>query len=225
VRRAVWAILACRTAVLGGHVQAWPEGQIERIWDNACRHRMGPPCAWVQTARWLAKQQARLLACEHYPVIVPLPHELNARWLANVAVRTQRLLASVHETLLELVGAAQYLGGQPGRIATRHTWSQTRVLHPHVHCLVTGGGLHAAGQWVAGRNGVLLPRRVVMAVFRGNLRGALPQGLQHGQLTPPAGRSRHPRDNRLTKLGRQKWHVHLCERDPHGQGVLVDLAR
>jgi hypothetical protein len=61
VRRAVRAILACRTAVLGGHVQACPEGHVERIWYNSCRHRMCPQCAWVQTERWLDKQKARLL--------------------------------------------------------------------------------------------------------------------------------------------------------------------
>ena len=102
VRRAVWAILACRTAVLGGHVHACPAGQVERIWYHACRHRLCPPWAWVQTERWLAKQKARLLACEHDHVIFTMPHELHALWLANVAVMTPLLCASVHETLFEL---------------------------------------------------------------------------------------------------------------------------
>ncbi|MGH8070897.1 MAG: transposase zinc-binding domain-containing protein [Candidatus Entotheonellia bacterium] len=66
VRRAVWAMLACRTAVLGGHVQAGPDGPLERIWCNSCRHRLCPQCAWVQVERWLAKQQEWLLACDHY---------------------------------------------------------------------------------------------------------------------------------------------------------------
>ena len=102
VRRAVWAILACRTAVLGGHVHACPEGHVERLWDHSCRHRLCPQCAWVQTERWLAQQKARLLACAHEHVICTMPHELNALWLANVAVMTQLLCASVHETLCEL---------------------------------------------------------------------------------------------------------------------------
>lgn len=63
---------------------------------------MCPPCAWVQTDRWLARQKARLLACEHYPVILTMPHELHERWRADVAVMTQLLYASVHETLFEL---------------------------------------------------------------------------------------------------------------------------
>ena len=78
VRRAVQAILRCRTALLGGPVQACPEGHIERIWYNSCRHRMCPQCAWRRIERWLLQQKARLLACEPYHVIFTLPHERNA---------------------------------------------------------------------------------------------------------------------------------------------------
>lgn len=225
VRRAVWAILAWRTALLGGHVQVCPEGHLARLWYNSCRHRMCPPCAWMRTERWLAKHKARLLAGEHSHVIFTIPHELNALWLVNVEVMSRVLFASVHDTLVELLGDANYLGGKPGIIATLHTWSQTLVLHPHLHCLVTGGGLHVAGQWGAVRNGFLLPMRVVMAVFRGKRRAAIHEGMQHGQLTPPAGRSRQQLENLLNKQGRQKWNVHIRERYPHGQGVLVYLAR
>jgi Putative transposase/Transposase zinc-binding domain len=225
VRRAVWAILACRTAVLGGHVQRCPDGHFERVWYNSCRHRLCPQCAWVQTERWLAKQKARLLGCEHDHVIFTIPHELNDLWLANVAVMTQLLFASVHDTLLELLGDPKYLGAKPGIMATLHTWSQTLVLHPHIHALVTGGGLHAAGHWVAVRNGFLLPMRVVMVLFRGKLRAAIREGIAQGQLTLPEGKGRQQVENLLNKLGRQQWNVHLRERYPYGQGVLVYLAR
>lgn len=225
VRRAVWALLACRTALLGGHVQACPEGHLERVWYNSCRHRMCPQCAWLQTERWLAKQKARLLACDHYHAIFTIPHELNDLWLANVDVMSRLLFASVHDTLFELLDDAKYLGARPGIIATLHTWSQTLILHPHIHCVVTGGGLHAAGHWVAVRNGFLLPMRVVMALFRGKLRAAIRRGLHQGQLMPPAGKSRQQVDNLLNKLGRTKWNVHIRERYAHGQGVLVYLAR
>jgi hypothetical protein len=225
VRRAVWALLACRTALLGGHVQACPEGHLARIWYNSCRHRLCPPCAWLQIERWLARQKSRLLACEHYHVIFTMPHELNALWLANVAGMSGLLCASVHDTLVELLGDATYLGARPGMIATLHTWSQTLLLHPHLHCLVTGGGLNQAGQWVAVRHGFLLPMRVVRALLRGKLLAAIRQGLQHGQLTPPRGQRRQQVENLVNKLGRQKWHVHIRERYPHGQGVLSYLAR
>jgi Putative transposase/Transposase zinc-binding domain len=225
VRRAVWALLACRTAVLGGHVQACPDGHVERIWYNSCRHRMCPQCAWIQIERWLARQQARLLACEHYHVIFTMPHALNDLWLANVAVMTQLLFASVHDTLCELLGDGKYLGARAGIIATLHTWTQTLLLHPHIHCLVTGGGLNEAGQWVAVRHGFLLPMRVVMALFRGKLLAAMRRGVAQGTLKPPEGKSRQQVENLLNKLGRTKWNVHIRERYPHGHGVLIYLAR
>ncbi len=138
VRRAAWAILVCRTAVLGGHVQACPEGHIERVWYNSCRHRLCPQCSWLQIERWLASQKARLLACDHYHVIFTLPDELRGLWLTNVRPMTNLLFATVWETLGELLSDPKYLGAQPGLIAALHTWSQTLVLHPHLHCIVTG---------------------------------------------------------------------------------------
>jgi hypothetical protein len=225
VRRAVWAILACRTARLGGHVQACPDGHIERAWYNSCRHRMCPQCTWLQSERWLLQQKARLLACEHYHVIFTMPDELRGLWLANSRPMTQLLFATVRETLCELLGDAKYLGAQAGIIAALHTWSQTLVFPPHLHCLVTGGGLTDDGQWRAVRHGFLLPVRVVMAVFRGKLLAALRQGVAQGQLRLPEGRSPQQLANLLHKLGRTKWNVHIRERYPHGAGVLTYLAR
>jgi hypothetical protein len=144
VRLAVHAILACRTALLGGHVQACPQGHVERIWYNSCKYRICPQCAWLQSERWLVHQKARLLACDHYHVIFTIPSELQDLWLANVAAMTKLLFASVHDTLRELLGDPNYLGATPGILATLHTWTQTLRLHPHIHALVTGGGLTAA---------------------------------------------------------------------------------
>jgi hypothetical protein len=145
VRRAARAIMQCRTAALGGHVHACPDGHMARIWDNSCRHRSCPQCAYLQTERWLALQRARLLACDHYHVIFPLPHELNPLWLANVPVMATRLFQAARDTLGPLLADPKYVGAQPGIIAAVHTWGQTLVLHPHLPCLVTGGGLTAAG--------------------------------------------------------------------------------
>lgn len=159
VRRAVWALLACRTAALGGHVQACPEGHLERGWYDSCRHRMCPQGAWLQIERWLAWQQARLLACEYSHGLFTIPHALNELWVVDVAVMTQRLLARVHDTFWERLGDRQDVGARAGSMATLHTGSQTRILHPHIHCLVTGGGLNQAGEWGAVRNGDLRARR------------------------------------------------------------------
>ena len=221
VRKAAWALLVCRTAVLGGHIHACPEGHVERVWYHSCRHRLCPPCAWLQVERWLVRQKARLLACDHDHVIFTRPHELNDLWLANVAAMTQLLCATVHETRDERLGDETYLGACPGIIAALHPWSQTLLVHPHLHCVVTGGGLTDAGHWRPVRNGFLLPVRGVMAVFRGKLLAALRQGVVHDQLTLPEGQSRQPMEHRLNKLGRTQWNVHIRERYPHGVGVLT----
>jgi Putative transposase/Transposase zinc-binding domain len=225
VRKAAWALMVCRTAALGGHVQSCPEGHFQRIWDNSCRHRACPPCAWLQIERGLAQQKARLLACDHYHVIFTMPDERRGRWLGNVRAMTTLLCATVRETLCELLRDVKYLGAQPGIIAALHTWSQTLVLHPHLHCLVTGGGLSDTGEWRAVRNGLLVPVRVVMAVLRGKLLEALDTAVRGGQLTLPAGMTLRHWETRRNRLGRQKWNVHSRERYPYGDGVLTYVAR
>jgi putative transposase/transposase-like zinc-binding protein len=228
VRTAARAIMQCRTAALGGHIQACPDGHVARVWYNSCRHRSCPQCAYLQTERWLALQQARLLACDHYHVIFTLPHELNPLWLANVPVMTTLLFQAVRDTLGTLLADPKYLGAQPGILAALHTWSQTLVLHPHLHCLVTGGGLTPAGQWVAVRHGFLLPARVVMAVFRGKMVAAIRQTLARGALALPEPMRPQQLLNLLNRLGhptKTKWNVRIMERYRHGAGVVTYLAR
>jgi hypothetical protein len=228
VRRAARAIMQCRTAALGGHIQACPDGHVSRVWYNSCRHRSCPQCAYLQTERWLALQRARLLACDHYHVIFTLPHELNPLWLANVPVMTSLLLQAVRDTLGTLLADPKYLGAQPGIIAALHTWSQTLLLHPHLHCLVTGGGLTPAGQWKAVRNGFLLPARVVMAVFRGKMVDTIRQTLARRALALPEAMRPQQLCNLLNRLGhprQTKWNVRVMERYRHGAGVVTYLAR
>jgi len=224
VRAAVHALRSCRTAALGGQVQACPEGHIERVWYNSCRHRFCPQCTQLQIVQWLAQQQARLLRGAHYHVIFTFPSELNALWLANVRELATFLFHAAWATLSELLGDPKYLGATPGMIAALHTWGQTLVLHPHLHCLVTGGGW-TGDHWKAVRNGYLLPARVVMPLFRGKLLAALYTAVDAGRLTLPAGMTLAQLRMLLHRLGRTKWHVQLMPRYAHGQGVATYLAR
>ena len=131
VRRAAHALMRCRTAALGGHIQACPDGHVARVWYNSCRHRSCPQCAYLQTERWLARQRARLLACDHYHVIFTLPHELNPLWLANVSMMTALLFQAVSETLLTVARDPRHLGADIGLLAVLHTWGQNLDLHQH----------------------------------------------------------------------------------------------
>jgi hypothetical protein len=228
VRRAARAIMPCRTAALGGHVQACPDGHVARIWYNACRQRSCPPCASLQTERWLALQRARRLACDHSHGIFTLPHDLNPLWLANVPVMTPLLLQAVRDTLRTLLAAPQYLGAPPGIMAALHTWSQPLRVPPHRHCLVTGGGRTPAGTWVAVRHGLLLPRRVVMAVLRGKMVEASRQTVARGAFALPEPRRPQPCVNLLHRLGhptKTRRHVRIMERSRHGAGVVTSRAR
>ena len=227
-RKAAQAIMACRTAALGGHIQACPDGHFRRIWYNSCRHRACPQCAFIQVERWLERQRARLLGCDHYHVIFTMPHDLNVLWRSNAPRLTRLVFQSVKATLLSLLADPDYLGAQPGILAALHTWGQTLVLHPHVHCLVRGGGLTAQGQWQAGRHGFLLPVRVGMAVFRGKCVAALRPAWERqalplpGELRPQSFlKLRH----RLGPPKKTRWHVHIQERYTHGTGVATYLAR
>jgi len=228
VRKAARAIMECRTAALGGHIQACPDGHVSRVWYNSCRHRSCPPCAYLQTERWLARHRARLLACDHYHVIFTLPHDLNPLWLANVSVMTTLLFQTVRDTLGTWLAAPKYLGAQPGILAALPTWSQTLVLHPHLHGLVTGGGVTPDGHWKAVRHGFLLPARVVMAVFRGKMVAAIRQTVARGALALPAPLRPQQVLNLLNRLGhprKTKWNVRIMERYRHGAGVVTSLAR
>ena len=224
VRKAAHALMQCRTAALGGHIQACPDGHVTSVWYNSCRHRSCPQCASLQTERWLRLQQARLLACDHSHVIFTLPHDLHPLWLANVPVMTTLLFQAVRNTLGTLLADPKSLGAQPGILAALHTWSQTLVLHPPLHCLVTGGGLNAAGQWVAVRHGFLLPARVVMAVFRGKMLDAIRQAYAREALTLPEAMRPQQLVTLLNRLGhptKTQWHVRIMERYRHGAGVVT----
>ena len=205
-------------------MQACPEGHGERVWYHSCRHRVCPQCTQLQTAQWLEQQQARLLSGDHYHVIFTIPRELNGLWVANVRELATPLFHAAWATLSDLLGDPKYLGATPGMIAALHMWGQTLVLHPHLHCVVTGGGWDGE-QWRAVRNGYLLPARVVMPVFRGKLLAALHSALDAGHLMLPAGVTLAQLRMLLNRLGRTKWHVQLMTRYAHGRGVATYLAR
>lgn len=225
VRKAARALMKCRTAELGGHMQVCPEGHYERHWYNSCKHRFCPQCNWIQIEEWLAKQKERLLGCAHYHVIFTIPHELNDIWIRNVRQMTNILFTAVRDTLFEFFNDPRHVGGKPGIIATLHTWSQTLILHGHIHCLVTDGGVRE-GRWIGTRTkGYLLPVRAVRAVFAGKLLAYIDRATRKEEIRLPEGMSLQRWTNLKNKLGRVKWNVNIRERYEHGNAVLIYLAR
>jgi len=225
VREAAHRLMACRTSTLGGHVQACPDGHVKRHWYNSCKHRMCPLCAFTQIQRWLAKQKARLLNTPHFHVIFTISNELNELWRLNRKIMARLLFKSATETLVELLEDPKHLGAKVGIIASLHTWSRKLTLHPHLHCLVTAGGLRH-GEWVRSSKTFLLPFGIVRTVFRGKYLHYLRQALSRCELVLPDGTGPQQARNLLNKLGRRKkWNVKLMETYSYGEGVLIYLAR
>src|SRR5512144_206215 len=170
------AIERCRTAALGGHVEACAACGARRVAYNSCRNRHCPKCQGSARATWVAAQQAQLLPIEYFHVVFTLPHALNAL----VRVNPRRLYALLfHAAAATLQGFARdprHLGAELGVTAVLHTWGQNLSQHLHVHCVVTGGGLSADGQqWVSTRRGFLFPVRALSQVFRGKFLAGLRQ--------------------------------------------------
>ena len=138
------AIAQCRTAALGGHVDACDECGNIRVSYNSCRNRHCPKCQGHKREEWIQKREADLLPCAYYHVVFTLPHELNALTLHRPRVVYDALFASVWATLQQFSKTA---GVQLGMISVLHTWGQNLSLHPHLHCIVPGGGINSNGKW------------------------------------------------------------------------------
>jgi hypothetical protein len=224
MHRAAQQLGACRTAAMGGHIQGCPEGHASRVVFHSCKHRLCPQCNTLPTERWLLKMRERLIDCAHHHLIFTIPHELHDLWRFNRAWMMQALFASVADTLKTLCRDTRYLDSMPGFILALHTWGRSLSLHPHIHCLISDGGMKN-GEWRRPKGSCFLPARVVMALFRGKLLAALRVALEQGTLRLPNDLSIERCRSILNKLGRVKWNVHLQERYEHGQGVLTYLAR
>jgi hypothetical protein len=182
-RRALNDLASCRTAALGGHVLGCPECGHQQIAYNSCGNRHCPTCQATAAARWLEKQAAQLLPTPYFHVVFTLPDALDPIALANPRVVYDLLLRSAAETLLEVAADPNHLGAQTGVLAVLHTWGQNLQFHPHVHCVVPGGGLSPDGtRWIASPSHFFLPVRVLSRVFRGKFLAGLRAALAKGEL-------------------------------------------
>jgi len=182
-RRALDDLTACRTAALGGHVLGCPECGHQEVSYNSCGNRHCPKCQATAAARWLETQAADLLDTPYFHVVFTLPSALGPVALCNPRAVYGLLMRAAAQTLLEVAANPKHLGAEVGVLAVLHTWGQNLTLHPHVHCVVTGGGLAPdASRWVAGRDDFFLPVRVLSRVFRGKFLSGLRAAFQRGRL-------------------------------------------
>ena len=160
-RRVMRAIEQCRTASLGGHVDQCDACGHQRIAYNSCRNRHCPKCQSLAKARWLQARLADILPVQYFHVVFTLPEQLAAVALQNKRVVYNLLFAAASETLRTIAADPRHLGADIGFLAVLHTWDQTLRHHPHLHCVVPGGGLSDEKGWRSCRRGFFLPVNVL----------------------------------------------------------------
>jgi hypothetical protein len=211
--KALNAILRCRTAALGGHVDACSRCGKRVLSYNSCRNRHCPKCQGQARQRWLQARRAELLPTRYVHVVFTLAHEFAPLALANKKFVYDLLFRLSAETMLEMARDPKWLGAEIGFFSVLHTWDQRLRHHPHVHCVVPEGGVAADGsRWVWPQHRFFLPVRALAKVFRGKILDALEQAFAAGCLRFPgqlAPLARSPVfQDLLGKASRHKWVVY-----------------
>jgi len=229
-RRVMSAIELCRTAALGGHLEECDCCGHPRPAYHSCRNRHCPKCQSLARAQWLEDRQAELLPVEYFHVVFTVPEEIAALAYQNKEVVYGILFRATAETLRTLAADPQHLGAEIGFFAVLHSWGQNLLHHPHLHCVVPGGGLAPDGKrWIACRPGFFLPVNVLSCLFRrlflDYLQAAFEQGQRHFFSSLERLRDPHAFAHYLAPLRQIDWVVHA--KPPFGgpEQVLNYLGR
>ncbi len=183
-RRVATRIETCRTPRLGGHKHSCNECDHAEISYNSCRDRHCPKCQGTASNAWLNARQADLLPVEYFHVVFTVPTGIAEIALQNKRAMYGILMRTTMETLKQIAADPKHLGAQIGALAILHTWGQSMMHHPHVHCVVPGGGLSSEGdKWISCRPGFFLPVKVLSEVFRGKFINMTRQAFANGELS------------------------------------------
>ena len=228
--RVMRAIEVCRTPALGGHVEQCDHCEHQVISYNSCRNRHCPKCQNLDKALWREERLAEVLPVPYYHAVFTFPHQLAPLALQNKKAVYGVLFRAASQTLLRIAADPKHLGAQLGFMAVLHTWGQTLTHHPHLHCVVPGGGLAPDGKrWIACKKKFFLPVRVLSRLFRRLFLEALQRAFKmgelefHGDLAAYADAGEF---EKLLRICRQiEWNVHV--QPPFaGAGTVLDyLAR
>jgi len=229
-RRVMQDIVTCRTAALGGHLERCDQCGYSQIAYDSCRNRHCPKCQAAARAEWMEARAEELLPVEYFHVVFTLPEQLAPLALQNKRVIYNLLFKATSETLLEIAADQRHLGAKIGFFAVLHSWGQTMQHHPHLHCVIPGGGLSADNsRWIACRPGFFLPVKVLSRLFRGKFIAFLREARKQDRLIY-AGELALLDDEKgfncwLGELSRLEWIVYA--KPPFGgpEQVLKYLAR
>jgi len=228
--RAMRAIEICRTAELGGHVDECDYCGALRISYNSCRNRHCPKCQCLDKERWLEARKRDVLPVSYFHVVFTFPQDVRPIALRNQRVIYTILFKAVSETLKELAKDLTHLGAEIGFIALLHTWSQTLIDHPHIHCIVTGGGLSLDGtRWISCKKKFFIPVKILSRLFRGKFLAYLREAHDSGKLLFP-GKIAHLKgrpafEALVTDLYRHEWVVYCKPPFKNAETVIDYLGR
>ncbi len=181
-KKVINALKKCRTSSLGGHITICDDCGNKQISYNSCRNRHCPKCQTLSKEKWIDNQKFNLLNVGYFHVVMTVPHTLHPIILQNQAVCYNILFKATAETLAELSADKKYLGAKAGFTGILHTWGQNLMFHPHLHCIVPGGGLNSLMQWIPSKKKFFLPVKVVSRKFRGKFLFLLKKAFYEGAL-------------------------------------------
>ena len=182
-RRVMTAIEVCRTAALGGHLERCDTCAYERPAYDSCRDRHCPKCQSLARAEWVEKRMAEVLPTHYFHVVFSVPEQIASIAYQNKKVVYDILFRATAETLTTIAADPKHLGAEIGFFAVLHSWGQTLVFHPHLHCVVPGGGISLDGtRWISCRPHFFLPVRVLSRLFRRLFLQYLQEAFDSGKL-------------------------------------------
>lgn len=225
--------IRCRTKEQGvSHYICPKDGKQKEIY-HSCRHKGCTICSNKRQQHWLTKQSERLIHCDHYHIVFTLPQEYHALWLYNRDWFIKAQFEASTETLRDLLEGGSYQGkkhqgqlnARTGIIATLHTWGRSLNLHPHIHILITAGGLDKSNHWKGLEGNYLLPVKQVKALYRGKLQAKIKALINSEEIRYPKEQSKKDLEQRYRQAYQKEWSVRIQEKYSHGKGVLIYLSR
>ena len=228
--KAMSAIENCRTIALGGHIDKCDNCGHESNSYNSCRNRHCPKCQGLAQIKWLEKREQELLPVKYFHLVFTIPSELNRLTLVNQKTMYGILFKAASETILMLAGQKKHLGAKPGIISILHTWGQKLMEHPHVHMLVTGGGISLdEKQWINSKKNFFISVKVLSIVFRGKFLYYLKKAYTSNELKFKGEieklKSQELFKQHLDKLYKKQWVVYAKKPFGNAEKVLSYLGR
>mgnify|MGYP002631366817 CR=1 FL=1 len=233
VRKAAFKMINCRTEFFGGHKYICPDCGETKIVYNPCHHRSCPECSSIAKQEWLNKQMGRLPNSGYFHAVFTIPSELNKYFMINRSIFTDILFDAVKESITGMAANPEFLGAEPGLLSVLHTWGSALPLHPHIHTLITDGGLDENGKWMKVKRsknndkGFFVPvkgEKGLMGVFKGKLMYKLIGLLFKNKLNLPDNIFKIDAEKEFQLLKGISWNVYIEEKTNSSKRVIMYLA-